>query len=136
MRTRHYRELLRLDTFEQRYEYLRLEGQVGEPTFGYDRWMNQQFYKSREWRQLRQFVIVRDDGCDLGMEGREISERPIIHHMNPMTAADLSQSDPDILNPDYLITTCHQTHNAIHYGDESLLPRIFVDRSPGDTKLW
>src|ERR1044072_5070268 len=98
--------MIKLETFEERYFYLQLQGQVGEPTFGYDRWMNQQFYKSRDWRQLRNHVIVRDNGCDLGMEGREISERPIIHHMNPMTAADLSLGDPDILNPDYLITTC------------------------------
>lgn len=129
-------ELRRLETFEDRYRYLSLRGHVGEATFGYDRYINQAFYTSREWRHLRQFIIARDNGCDLGVDGYEIHSRLIIHHMNPMTAEHISHRDSAILNPEYLITTTHQTHNAIHYGDESLLPRPHVPRRPGDTKLW
>jgi hypothetical protein len=133
---RAYRELSHLDTFEERYRYLALRGQVGDSTFGFDRYINQQFYTSRQWREVRNFVIVRDNGCDLGLEGREIHDKVIIHHMNPMTAEDIIQGDESILDPEFLITVTHQTHNAIHYGDESLLPRSFVPRHPGDTSLW
>lgn len=133
---RTYSQLLGFSSFVERYRYLALRGQVGDPTFGYDRWMNQDFYTSREWRQLRQEVIARDQGCDLGIPGREIYGGLYVHHMNPMVAADIVQHNEDILNPEYLITTSHQTHNAIHYGDESQLPREFVPRRPGDTKLW
>lgn len=133
---RSYSELRDLTSFAERYHYLALKGQVGESTFGYDRWMNQQFYRSREWRLLREEVIVRDDGCDLGIRGYEINHGLYVHHMNPISAADLSRGDPDVLNPEYLITVTHQTHNAIHYGDESLLPQIPVERRPGDTTLW
>jgi hypothetical protein len=136
MRIRSYSELRDLTTLEERYHYLALRGQVGEATFGYDRWMNQQFYRSREWRLLREEVILRDNGCDLGLPGFEINHGLYVHHMNPMSAADLSASDPDILNPEFLITVTHRTHNAIHYGDESLLPQVPVERRPGDTTLW
>lgn len=136
MRVRKYSELKRLETLEDRYNYLSLRGQVGESTFGWERYVNQRFYTSREWRDIRHHVIVRDNGCDLGVEGFEISNRPIIHHMNPMTVDDISHGNSDILDPEFLITTSHQTHNAIHYGDSSLLPKIFVERMPGDTKLW
>lgn len=136
MRVRSYRELLRHDTFEERFRYLAIKGAVGDRTFGHDRYMNQKFYTSREWRQLRDHVIARDLGLDLGVEGREIYDRIIIHHMNPMVVDDIKHGNDDILNPDFLITTCHNTHNAIHYGDESLLPKEFVPRRAGDTKLW
>lgn len=136
MTIRTYRELRRLATFEERFHYLSLRGQVGEATFGFDRYMNQQFYKSHEWRQLRHEVIARDLACDLGVIGYEIHNRLIIHHMNPMSAKDIVHHNDDILNPDYLISTTHRTHNAIHYGDESLLARPLQERRPGDTKLW
>ena len=136
MRLRTYRELLREETFVARFRYLSLSGIVGDTTFGFDRWINQQFYTSREWRSLRHEIIARDEGCDLGILGHEIHDRIIIHHMNPISAEEIQQSDDDILNPEYLITTSHLTHNAIHYGDERLLPRPIVDRKPGDTKLW
>ena len=134
--TRTYRELQPLDTIEDRYKYLKLNGRVGDPTFGFDRWMNQRFYTSREWRDLRSFVIVRDNGCDLGVDGYEIRGNPYIHHMNPMTARNIRSHDEEILDPDFLITCSLRTHNAIHYGDERQLPRPLVPRRPGDTKLW
>ena len=135
-RNRSYRELRRLDTFLERYRYLALRGVVGEATFGFDRWMNQMFYTSPEWRHIRTHVIARDNGCDLGVEGYEIHERLYIHHMNPLTFENIEHGDPEILDPEFLITTTHQTHNAIHYGDERQLPRLYVERSPGDTQLW
>lgn len=134
--TRNYQTLLGFSTFVERYRYLALHGQVSEPTFGYGRWMNQDFYTSREWRQLRQHVIVRDEGCDLGMPGYEIHSGLYVHHMNPMTPEDLIHGNEAILDPEFLITVSHRTHNAIHYGDEKQLPRPFVPRRPGDTKLW
>lgn len=115
---------------------MKLHGEVGESTFGFDRWINQQFYKSQQWMALRSFVITRDLGCDLGVEGFEINGRMIIHHMNPMTVQDLTHGNEDVLDPEYLITTSHRTHNAIHYGDIRLLPRAHVERRPGDTQLW
>lgn len=136
MMIRRYSELARLGTFEERYEYLRLRGQVGDATFGYDRWMNQDFYASREWRQIRHHVIARDSACDLGVEGYEIFDRVYIHHMNPITSEDLKRGNPDIIDPEYLISCTHKTHNAIHYGAERHLPRQFVERRPGDTQLW
>ena len=123
-------------TFEDRFRYLALHGQVADPTFGYDRWINQGFYTSREWKQVRDHVIIRDEACDLGVPGREIHAKIVIHHMNPMVPRDIVEGDEDIVNPEYLITTTHQTHNAIHYGDERRLPRPFVPRSRGDTTLW
>lgn len=133
---RSYRDLRRLETFEERFRYLMLRGEVGAATFGFDRWINQGFYRSREWRNLRHDIIARDNGCDLGIEGHEIYERPIIHHMNPMSPEDIVHGDEDNLNPDFLITVSHPTHNAIHYGDDRQLPRPIAPRSPGDTKLW
>lgn len=133
---RKYSELRRIDDFEERYRYLALRGGVGVATFGYDRYINQQFYTSRQWRQMRHHVIARDLGCDLGIEGYEIHSGLIVHHMNPMDAADISHGDESILDPEFLITTTHRTHNAIHYGDEKLLPKIHVPRSRGDTRLW
>lgn len=136
MKIRCYSDLRRLDSLEDRYEYLSLKGQVGERTFGWERYVNQRFYTSREWRNIRNHVIVRDNGCDLGIEGFDIHERAIIHHMNPMTVDDIERGINDILDPEFLITTTHMTHNAIHYGDVRLLPRVFVERHAGDTKLW
>lgn len=133
---RTYSELRRLDAFEDRYHYLKLGGSVGASTFGFDRYINQQFYTSRQWRQLRHHIITRDIGCDLGIDGYEIHSGLIVHHMNPMNANDISHGESDILDPEFLITTTHRTHNAIHYGDEKLLPRPFEERRHGDTKLW
>lgn len=134
--TRTYSELRRLSTFEERYHYLELRGRVGESTFGFDRHINQRFYTSRQWRQVRHEVIARDMGCDLGIEGYEIFSGLYIHHMNPMTVRDIVHGDDSILDPEYLITTTHKTHNAIHYGDERLLARPLAERTPGDTTLW
>lgn len=133
---RTYSELRRLHTFEERYHYLSLRGVVGQSTFGFDRHMNQKFYTSREWKHIREQVIVRDNGCDLGVDGYEIHSKLYIHHMNPMVVADIVHGNDDILDPEFLITTTHRTHNAIHYGDERLLPRPLAVRRPGDTKLW
>lgn len=129
-------ELYRLPTFEERFAYLSLGGRVGESTFGFDRWINQTFYRSREWKQIRERVIARDLGCDLGVEGYEIHDRVIIHHMNPMAAEDIVHGDEDIVDPEFLVTTSHQTHNAIHYGDARLLRRPLTPRRSGDTRLW
>jgi hypothetical protein len=136
MRIRSYSELRRLKTLEDRFNYLALAGRVGRSTFGFDRWMNQLFYTSSEWRHIRSDVIARDLGCDLGVEDHDIYQRPYIHHMNPLTLEDIRNGGPDLLDPEYLITTTHRTHNAIHYGDARLLPRPHVERRPGDTKLW
>lgn len=136
MKTRSYRELSRLHTFEERFEYLSLRGVVGQATFGFDRYINQQFYTSTQWRQVRDRVIARDLGMDLGIDGYEIYDKIIIHHMNPMTADEIEHGDSDILDPEYLITTTHQTHNAIHYGDKSRLRQPLIERRPGDTRLW
>lgn len=133
---RRYTELRRLETFEERYEYLRLRGTVGGSTFGFDRYLNQRFYTSREWKQIRNVVIARDEGCDLGVPGYEIYDKVIIHHMNPMTVEDIDSGNEDILNPDFLIATTHRTHNAIHYGDANLLPKPAVERRRNDTILW
>lgn len=137
MRHRSYSELRRLQSFEERFDYLNLQGQVGRDTFGFDRWMNQQFYRSVQWKHVRSLVIVRDNGCDLGIPGMTIQWGPLlVHHMNPLTEVDLVSGEGWILDPEYLITTSHRTHNAIHYGDSSLIPRAPVERRPGDTKLW
>lgn len=133
---RRYSELRRLESFEDRYNYLSLKGVVGERTFGHERHINQKFYTSRQWRQVRSHVIARDLGCDLGVEGYEIHDKLLIHHMNPMAVDDIAHGDESILDPEFLITTTHRTHNAIHYGDAGLLARPFVERRPGDTKLW
>ena len=133
---RSYSQLKNLDTLEARYNYLVLKGNVGHSTFGFDRYINQQFYTSREWRQIRHEIISRDSGCDLGIAGYEIFDRAIIHHMNPMTVKHISEGEDFILDPEYLITTTHRTHNAIHYGDKRLLPQPLIARNKGDTKLW
>jgi hypothetical protein len=134
--TRTFSELQRIETFEDRFRYLALHGGVGDTTFGFDRFLNQLFYTSRQWRQMRQHVIARDEACDLAVEGYEIHSRLVIHHMNPMTPDDIIHDDSRILDPEFLITTTHRTHNAIHYGDERLLARPFVPRRRGDTQLW
>lgn len=136
MRTRSYSEMRRFLTLEERFEYLKLSSSVGRSTFGFDRYINQRFYTSRQWRLVRQQVIVRDLGCDLGVEGYEIHDKIIIHHMNPMTVEDIEDGVVDVLNPEFLVTTSLLTHNAIHYGDRSLLPQAPVERRRGDTKLW
>ena len=134
---RTYKELSRLTTFEDRFNYLKLGGQVGKDTFGFDRIFNQRFYKSREWLACRDFVILRDNGCDLGIEGHEIyGQRIIIHHLNPISLDDIANSTEFLLNPEYLITTIHNTHNAIHYGDESLLITGPIERSRNDMCPW
>src|ERR1043166_705465 len=132
-----YQELRRLETFEERYRYLKLGGVVGRDTFGYDRYLNQEFYRSRLWRLIRRDVIARDLGRDLGIEGFEIHDKVYVHHMNPMTPGDIVEGNDDILDPNFLICVTLDTHNAIHYGDESLIRRKqLVERRPGDTKLW
>ncbi len=131
-----YSELILLPTFQARYQYLRLNGEVGKETFGFDRYMNQFFYRSPEWRRVRDFVITRDEGCDLGVPGREIFGRVIIHHMNPIRPEDIRNRSELLLNPEYLITTIHDTHLAIHYGDEHLLLQEPVERRPNDTCPW
>ena len=133
---RTYGELSRFESFEDRFAYLNLPGNVGASTFGFDRYLNQGFYTSREWKTMREHVIVRDEGCDLGVEGYEICNRLVIHHMNPITPDNLKHGDEAVLDPEFLITTTHRTHNAIHYGNESLLPRRLVERRRGDTQLW
>lgn len=136
LKIRTYSELSPLETFEERYRYLALRGAIGVETFGFDRWINQRFYKSYEWENVRTFVIGRDLGCDLGIPGYEIYSGLIVHHMNPISSDDIKHGDEDLINPEYLISTSLQTHNAIHYGDESLLPRGPIERRAGDTNLW
>lgn len=135
-RVRSYSELRLLATFEDRFDYLELKGVVGESTFGFDRLLNQRFYRSREWRSVRNYVIVRDLGCDLGIEGHEIHSGLLVHHMNPMSADDIKHGDEALLDPEFLVLTSLDTHNAIHYGNRDFLQKVPVDRSSGDTKLW
>ena len=133
---RTYSELITLPTFKERYRYLRLKGFVGEETFGYDRYLNQVFYKSKEWMDIRDYVIVRDNGCDLGIPGREIHSRILIHHMNPITKQDILNRSEFLLDPEYLISTIKVTHDAIHYGDENLLMEEPIIRTENDTCPW
>lgn len=135
---RTYSELSRLETFEERFRYLKLRGKVGVETFGYDRIFNQQFYTSKEWKDIRNHVIVRDNGCDLGVEGHEIPNgvKIYIHHINPIMLEDIENHADILLDPNYLITTTFPTHQAIHYGDESLLVTAPVERSRNDTCPW
>jgi hypothetical protein len=133
---RTYTELSRLETFEERFEYLRMRGNVADVTFGGNRWVNQRFYKSYEWIRARDLVIVRDNGCDLGVPGHEIYVDLMVHHMNPVSITDILDGVDWIIDPEFLITTSLQTHNAIHYGDESLFPRGPIERKAGDTTLW
>lgn len=136
MNIKRYSELILLPTFEERYKYLQLNGIIGDETFGFDRYINQMFYRSQEWRQVRDYVIVRDNGCDLGIEGHEIRGKILIHHMNPIGIKDIQQVNKILLDPEYLITTMLSTHNAIHYGDESLLVKDPIERSKNDTCPW
>lgn len=136
MTIRTYSELSQMTTFKERYEYLRLDGKVGEETFGFDRYLNQIFYKSDEWKSVRDFVIIRDNGCDLGIEGYEIHGKILIHHMNPISPEDIARRSEILLNPEYLITTVLSTHNAIHYGNESLLISEPIERTRNDTCPW
>lgn len=133
---RTYSELIKLSTFKERFNYLKLGGKVGEETFGFDRYLNQKFYKSKQWQDIRDYVILRDNACDLGIEDREIQNRIIIHHMNPITKYDLMNKTDFLLNPDYMICTLKRTHDAIHYGDESILYSDVVTRSRNDTCPW
>lgn len=133
---RKYSELTKLETFEERFEYLSLKGEVGASTFGFDRYLNQKFYKSTEWKQIRNLIIVRDSGCDLGIKGRELPCRIIIHHMNPLQVRDITNSTEFLLNPDYLICVSNETHQAIHYGDKSLLLKEPTVRKKNDTCPW
>ena len=134
---RTYDELIKLPTFEERYEYLKIGGRVGEETFGFDRYLNQLFYKSEEWRSIRNYVISRDNGCDLGIPGREIrGSKIIVHHMNPITKEDILNRSEILLDPKYLISTVKITHDAIHYGDSELLQKDPIERSKNDTCPW
>lgn len=134
---RTYSELIQLDTFEERFRYLKLDGTVGESTFGTDRYINQMFYNSDEWKELRRKIIIRDNGCDLGVEGFDIHSKIYIHHMNPISVDDILQHSTYLINPEYLICTKLSTHNAIHYGDESiLLSQQPIIRRPNDTCPW
>ena len=134
--TRTYSELIKLPTFEERFRYLQLGSKVGQETFGFDRYLNQVFYRSKEWKSVRDFVILRDNGCDLASPDRIIHGRILIHHMNPIAAKDILDRTDALLNPAFLICTCHATHNAIHYGDEQLLPRTPEERRPNDMCPW
>lgn len=133
---RTYSELIKLNTFEERFRYLQIGGRVGEDTFGFDRYLNQIFYKSNEWLRVRNEVIVRDNGCDLGITGHEIYGRILVHHMNPIRLEDILNRSEFLLNPEYLISTVKRTHDAIHYGDESLLIRAPIERHKNDTCPW
>ena len=137
VKIRSYTELVQLCTYEERFRYLSLEGVVGGDTFGFDRYLNQQFYRSAEWKRARDIVISRDRGCDLGIPGREIQGKILVHHMNPLTVADIQGGGEFMLDPEYLVCVSHETHNAIHYGDKSVCRAdIPVKRQPGDTAPW
>lgn len=133
---RTYTELIQLPTFRERYEYLKLSGGVGQSTFGYDRYLNQMFYRSKQWKRIRDEIIIRDCGCDLASEGRDIYGKIIIHHMNPLTKFDIEHESDYLLNPEFLICTTHQTHNAIHYGDANQLVDLPKARSENDQCPW
>lgn len=136
MKIRTFTELSRLPTFEERFEYVKLNGSVGTDTFGHDRYLNQMFYQSKNWRDLRNHIIVRDNGCDLGIEDRIIGGKIYIHHLNPITLDDLLNETDALMNPEFLICVSGLTHNAIHYGDANLLPNNPVERKPNDTCPW
>ena len=136
MSIRTYSELILLPTFKERYQYLRLAGKVGQETFGFDRYLNQMFYKDPEWLAARDYVIIRDNGCDLAIPGREIHSKILVHHMNPITKDDILKRSKFLLDPEYLICTIKNTHDAIHYGDENLLFKDPIERSKNDTCPW
>ena len=131
-----YSELITLQTFEDRFNYLQLRGEVGKSTFGHNRYLNQILYNSPEWRRFRNEIIIRDNGCDLACDGYEIYGRALIHHINPITVEDIVNRNPMVFDPENVITTVHSTHNAIHYGDESLLPKSPIERKQNDTCPW
>lgn len=131
-----YSELILLPTFEERFKYLQLNGRVGDNTFGFDRYINQKFYRSAEWKRIRDYIIIRDNGCDLAADGYEIHGRILIHHMNPITISDIKFSTEYLMNPDYLICVTHNTHNAIHYGDEKQIITGPIVRTKNDTCPW
>lgn len=136
MNIKTYSELMLLETFEERFEYLRLNGSVGTETFGFDRVFNQRFYTSQEWKQIRDYIIVRDNGCDLGVDGRVIYGKIFIHHINPILLKDIQTASEFLLNPEYLICTSFETHNAIHYGDANQIIKAPIERSKNDTCPW
>lgn len=133
---RTYSELITLPTFEERYQYLQIGGKVGADTFGYDRYLNQILYSSNEWKTFRRDIIIRDNGCDLAMPGYDVNYRVLVHHLNPITVEDVLNRDPRIFDPENVITTCHNTHQAIHYGNEDMLIRAPAERSRNDTCPW
>ena len=133
---RTYSELVAIPTFRERYEYLKLQGSVGEETFGFDRYLNQIFYRSQKWKSVRDHVIIRDNGCDLGVEGYDIHGKILIHHLNPITIRDIELETDFLLNPEFLVCTTHNTHNAIHYGDSNLLVTEPIIRTRNDTCPW
>lgn len=131
-----YSELILLPTFEERFKYLQLNGRIGDDTFGFDRYINQKFYRSAEWKRIRDYIIIRDNGCDLAVDGYEIHGRILIHHINPITISDIKFSTEYLMNPDYLICVTHSTHNAIHYGDEKQIITGPIVRAKNDTCPW
>lgn len=133
---RTYSEMVKRTTLLARFRYLSLGQEIGADTFGHDRHLNQAFYASHEWKRVRDIVIIRDNGCDLGLPEHPIMDRVLVHHMNPMQVSDLLDFNEDVLNPEFLICVSISTHNAIHFGDERQLPRPFIERRPGDTTLW
>lgn len=133
---RTYTELSKLKTIEERFDYLKLDGKVGEETFGFDRWLNQRFYKDKRWLEVRDYVIIRDNGCDLGVDGYEIGGRIYVHHMNPVTKEDLLYNFDKLIDPEYLISSSKLTHDAVHYGDKNLLPQDPIVRTKNDTCPW
>lgn len=133
---RTYSDLIMFPTFKERFEYLKLESLVGQDTFGFDRCLNQKFYQSKEWKRIRDYVIMRDLGCDLGMDGFEIHGHIYVHHMNPLTKSDILESNGNLMDPEFLICTTHNTHNAIHYGSYELLDKDPIERTPNDTCPW
>lgn len=136
MKNRTYTELSKLKTIEERFEYLKIDGKIGEDTFGFDRYLNQMFYKLPEWKKTRRDVIIRDGGCDLGVEGYDIAGSITVHHMNPVTKEQILNRDPILFDPEYLISTTNLTHKAIHYGDSNLLPKVNTERRKNDTCPW
>lgn len=137
MNDKSYSEMITMSEFDDRFRYAKLDGQVGMGTFGFDRYLNQQFYRSKEWKRLRDQIIIRDNGCDLGVPGHEISGKIYIHHLNPLSPEDITESTEKLFDPDNLVCVSAETHNAIHYGDESILEKNkIVERSPGDTCPW
>ena len=133
---RTYSEMITLKTYEERFDYLKIGGRVGLETFGYDRYLNQILYNTKQWKKFRREIIIRDNACDLACEGYEINYRILVHHINPITVEDIINRKPMIFDPENAITTTHRTHNAIHYGDKNLLMLQPMERTPNDTCPW